>query len=250
MRRRPNPNPNPWRSELDCTTEECFRETCNGRRCPRAMTPPLPCASDSSEESWSLSQTKVVESLPMTRVARMIYPPGRTLPREWKPAVDMSTTYQASCFTYCAAGGLLLLRPDPVELHLPMFPWRTTGLLVVANGFISFMADVVTWGERSAWKIADILIASTNTCLQALIVVLSAAGFSSFPYPPVVALAVGLLLSLASRFMAKEAVKINDCHGFLFWHSWWHFWLPAGAIVGQMLLYDSCDWLDECPCTL
>ena len=36
-------------------------------------------------------------------------------PRRW---------YRASPFAYCVAGGVLALRPEPLERGLPLFPWR------------------------------------------------------------------------------------------------------------------------------
>ena len=108
------------------------------------------------------------------------------------------------------------------------------------------MADVVTWGEESAWKVADIVIASTNTILQATIVILSLAGYSTFSLPPVAALGTGLTFALISKKMANFSAHQKDCRGFILWHTWWHLWLPAGAIVGQLLLYEDCDWLGKC----
>ena len=70
-------------------------------------------------------------------------------PIAWRSAVEQAWWYRASPFAFCAAGGLLVLRPEPLERGLPLFPWRCTGLAIVVNGFASFMGDVETWGRPS-----------------------------------------------------------------------------------------------------
>ena len=83
--------------------------------------------------------------------------------------------YWASPFAYCLAGGLLALRPEPLERGLPVFPWRCTALSVVSNGFLSYMADVESFGCRgpNRWKAVDRVFATTNTLLMCAVVLLS-----------------------------------------------------------------------------
>ena len=42
---------------------------------------------------------------------------------EWRAAVDNSWWYQMSSFAYCGAGGLLLLRPEPIAPGLGQAAW-------------------------------------------------------------------------------------------------------------------------------
>jgi predicted membrane channel-forming protein YqfA (hemolysin III family) len=163
----------------------------------------------------------------------------KPLPHEWKREVEKHSWYQASCFTYCVAGGLALLFPESLEHHLPLFPWRFTGVAVLMNGITSYMADVVTWGHDSAWKRVDVFIASLNMCLQALLLLLCLAGFSTFPRLPVLALGAGFAGSAYARVKAMHAAEEYKCSDFLYWHSLWHWFLPAGAITGQCILLCS-----------
>jgi hypothetical protein len=169
---------------------------------------------------------------------------------EWKVAVDDSLWYTASCFAYSLAGGLLLLRPEPLERHMPIFPWRLAGLAIFSNGFFSYMSDVETWGRPSAWKAADTLLATVNSLLQISIVVLASLGHATFPPEPVGVLGASIAIALVCKWRSAAAVRRSDCDAFLRWHSAWHYTLPAGAIVGQLMLHRRCDWStsDPCPC--
>lgn len=180
-------------------------------------------------------------------------------PAEWKEAIDGAFWYQLSCFAYCVAGGLTLLRPEPLERHLPVFPWRVCGLSVVTNGFFSYMSDVETWGRPSRWKSADRVLATCNTLLQLFLVVLSWSrqaytGVATFPAPAIAALSTGVGVALVCKHRAAAAMGRRDRPAFVWWHSAWHYTLPAGAVVGQLLLHRPCDYASlgfgaNCACT-
>ena len=161
---------------------------------------------------------------------------------EWHDRVDACFWYRASPFAYCVAGGLLVVRPEPLERGLPLFPWRCTGLAVVCNGFLSFMADVQTWGRRSAWKTADRVIATVNTLLQVAVVVLCCMGYSNFPIESPLCLGTGVALALVCKQRSAAALRRGDCDAYLLWHSAWHYFLPAGAVLGQLVLHRRCDY--------
>ena len=163
---------------------------------------------------------------------------------EWAAIVQGTWWYAASCFAYCAAGGLLLLHPEPVERHMSAFPWRLMGLSVFANGFFSYMGDVETWGRSSAWKSADRVLATTNTVLQIVIVGLACAGVPERPFPleAVAALATGVVGALACKQRAASALQRVDVHAYMRYHSGWHYVMCLGAIVAQLLLHRRCDY--------
>ena len=167
---------------------------------------------------------------------------GDDLFPEWRDRVEESTWYRASPFAYCVAGGLLVLRPEPLERGLPLFPWRCTGLMVVFNGFLSFMADVETWGRPSGWKVADRVMATSNTLLQMGVVVLCCLGYSEFPLESPACLGTGVVLALICKQRSAAAVRRGDCEAYLWWHSLWHYLLPAGAVAGQLVLHRPCDY--------
>ena len=168
-------------------------------------------------------------------LARLGFEPGSDEPPEWRPADEQSRAYCASCFAYCAAGGLLLLRPEPLERHMS-FPWRPMGLMIFANGFFSYMADVECWGRPSSWKAVDRLVATTNTLLQFALVLLHLLGPMSFPRDMVSVFTVSLLVAVACKRRAALALQRRDRDAYLRWHTAWHVVLPAGAVIGQLLL--------------
>ena len=152
--------------------------------------------------------------------------------------------YQASCFSYCAAGGLLLLHPEPLERHMPNFPWRCMGLSVFANGFFSYMADVETWGRPSSWKSADRFLATFNSLLQIGIVVACCLGVPTTPFPreSVGLLGAGVAVALVCKQRGSAAFRRGDFEAYVVWHSLWHYILPAAAVGAQLILHRRCDW--------
>ena len=168
---------------------------------------------------------------------------GDVAPADWKLTVDECWWYQGSCFAYCVAGGLTLLAPEPLERHMQLFPWQLLGLTVFSNGFFSYLADVETWCRpSSAWKSADLLLATCNTLACVAIALLAAAGHATFPAEATACLGTGVLLGLICKRCAAAASRRGDCDGFLRWHTAWHLSIPAGAIAGQLLLHRACDW--------
>ena len=159
---------------------------------------------------------------------------------EWRERVQSTVWYYASPFAYCVAGGLLVVRPEPLERGLPLFPWRCTGFAVVCNGFMSFMADVETWGRESHWQTADRVLAIVNTLLQAGVVVMSCLGYSNFPIESPVCLGSGVVLALVCKQRSAAAFRRGDCDAFVRWHSAWHLLLPLGAVAGQLVLHRRC----------
>ena len=155
------------------------------------------------------------------------------------PSGALGWWYRASCFAYCVAGALLLARTEPVRRHMPVFPWEAIGASVMVQGVLSYMGDVATWEEESVWKRADVFLASVNTCLQAVIIALSMAGYSTFPLSAMATLTAGLVLSLFARVQARQAVRRGDMRDFFVWHGWWHVLLPSGAIAAQLLCPDE-----------
>jgi hypothetical protein len=163
---------------------------------------------------------------------------------DWRAVVQDTWWYQLSCFAYCAAGGLLLLRPEPLERHMALFPWRCMGLSVFANGFVSYMADVETWGRVSVWRTIDHFLATTNSVLQIVIVVAAAMGAAETPFPleSVGTLGASVLVALACKHRASAAMRRGHCEGYLRWHAAWHYTLPTGAVAAQAVLHRACDY--------
>ena len=116
------------------------------------------------------------------------------------------------------------------------FPFRTMGAAIVLNGLLSYMGDTQTWGRPSCWKTADILLATTNTALQFVLVLLHVLGPMSFPRDMVCVFTASLLLALYCKRRAGRAFANRERDAYLRWHTAWHLILPAGAIIGMLLL--------------
>ena len=116
------------------------------------------------------------------------------------------------------------------------FPFRAMGGAIVLNGLLSYMGDTHTWGRPSCWKWADILLATTNTALQFVLVLLHMLGPMSFPRDMVGVFTASLLLALYCKRRAGRAFANRERDAYLRWHTAWHLILPAGAIIGMLLL--------------
>ena len=110
------------------------------------------------------------------------------------------------------------------------------GALIFVNGLLSYMADTHTFGYPSAWRAADSYVATFNTILQFVLVVLQVIGPMSFPRDMVTVFTASLLVAIWCKRRAVAAFKRRDRDAYLVWHALWHVVLPAGAVAGQLLL--------------
>jgi len=157
-------------------------------------------------------------------------------PPEWRE--HMRWWYRWSSFAYCVAGGLLVVRPVNryAEPCCGAFPFRSMGTLIFVNGLLSYMADTHTFGYPSAWRVADSYVATFNTLLQFILIVLQLVGPMSFPRDMVTVFTASLLIAVWCKRKAVAAFKRRDRDAYLVWHALWHVVLPAGAVAGQLLL--------------
>ena len=194
-----------------------------------------------------LSQASTAEPSPnvLDRALKALgFAPESDEPPEWRADVSDAPVYMASCFAYCAAGGLLLLHPEPLERHMA-FPWRLMGLMVFANGFF------VHGGRRDVGRIekaADRLRQQQHSpadCHRG-----SRHGHASFPVESVALLFTGVATGLVCKHRASASMRRSDCESFLRWHAAWHYTLPLGAILGQLVLHRKCDYsfATSCAC--
>lgn len=160
-------------------------------------------------------------------------------PVEWHDAVQRAWWYRLSSFSYCVVGAATVARPEPLIACAPFFPFRVMGAAVFVNGLLSFMGDVVTWGYESHWKTADVLLATTNSALQAIIVLMSLAGFAHFPPASPALLGVSLVVALFCKHRGTEARERGECDSYLWWHTAWHLTLPLGALIASQILLET-----------
>ena len=160
-------------------------------------------------------------------------------PPEWREKIFGSAWwYRWSSFAYCLAGGLLVVRPVNryAEPCCGAFPFRAMGALIFLNGILSYMADTHTFGYPSAWRAADSYVATFNTILQFVLILLQIIGPMSFPRDMVTVFTASLLIAIWCKRRAVAAFKRRDRDAYLVWHALWHVMLPAGAVTGQLLL--------------
>ena len=159
-------------------------------------------------------------------------------PPEWRE--HMRWWYRWSSFAYCIAGGLLFVRSEPMYRHAQpccfLFPFRSMGALIFVNGLLSYMADTHTFGRPSKWRAADSYVATFNTLLQFVLILLQIIGPMSFPRDMVTVFTASLLIAIGCKRRAVAAFKRRDRDAYLVWHALWHVVLPAGAVAGQLLL--------------
>ena len=160
----------------------------------------------------------------------------------WRPAIKRAWLYRASCFTYSITGlSTILIAPTLTVFSGPCctwFPWWLLGLSVALNGLVSWMADVHTWGcpREHPWKQFDVVMASINTVLQLVVLALQLLGPMSLPPELAVVFTAGLGTSLLCKWHSAACLNNGDCEGFLFWHTGWHIFHPAGCVFSQWLL--------------
>ncbi len=165
---------------------------------------------------------------------------GPAAPRDWRQQVDDAWWYRVSCFSYCVAGSLAAVRPEPLARYgapcCPSFPFRAMGIAITLNGFASYMGDVVTLAQESYWKHIDVLLATINSVVQICIATLSLAGEMSFPAQAGWTLSASIIVALYCKRRSVLATRDRDCDAYLRWHAAWHYTLPAGAIAAQLML--------------
>lgn len=69
-----------------------------------------------------------------------------------------------------------------------------------------------------------------------LLALLQVLGFVSYPRPPGAVLVIAVAVALFCKRRSVLAVIAGDCHGSIFWHAAWHYTLPFGAFLAQLLL--------------
>lgn len=166
---------------------------------------------------------------------------GQPVPRDWASAMQTVWWYRVSSFAYCIPGSLAAVRPEPLLQHASPccmhFPFRSIGIAVTLNGLISYLSDVVYLGNaNNPCKKIDVVLAASNTVVQVLIAILQIGGFMSFPRIVGSVFAMSIVAALYSKRRSAIAVRDRDISACTFWHAMWHYTLPCGALIAQMLL--------------
>lgn len=73
-------------------------------------------------------------------------------------------------------------------------------------------------------------------CHQVLIAILQALGYLSYPARSGAVFVVSVITALYSKRRSVMAVIERDLSACIFWHALWHYTLPGGALLAQLLL--------------
>ena len=149
---------------------------------------------------------------------------------EWRHIVHGSSAiavaYRVSSFGYSIAGVLLMMYAERLQRFDAGFWWYALGMALFAQGVISYMSDVYSWGrQHSIWraidpKMASILFIFFGPCLG------SRAALGYFQVPPsTIAIwllsCVGALVCKAMGARASRS-KGSSCEELMLWHTGWH----------------------------
>jgi len=134
--------------------------------------------------------------------------------------------------------GRALYKKDMLAFGGSVFPWEFMIGFLILQGFFSYMNDVATWSMmESEWKLIDVIVASTLTTLQAVLILCTQCGLLHFPQE--ITTSYGILLPVA-LFMKSRSSKAlwegRDAQAYLFWHTLWHISLPYGGLVAMFYL--------------
>jgi predicted membrane channel-forming protein YqfA (hemolysin III family) len=155
---------------------------------------------------------------------------------EWRPIVysskPLAVIYRLSAFFYCIAGGLCMLYAERLRRYDNGFWWCGLGSLLVVQGVIAYMSDVVSWGRHhSVWRSIDPIMASMlfvafgpGICTRA------ALGLFVLPASTLSIWSIGCVLALFCKSMGAQASHRATCcvDEMMLWHTGWHL-LPLVA---------------------
>eukprot|EP00038_Savillea_parva_P028113 m.63215 g.63215 ORF g.63215 m.63215 type:complete len:201 (-) comp8140_c0_seq1:126-728(-) len=191
---------------------------------------------DECKPSVAVKRSNSVEKV----LAAFVPPPPREL-APWRPMIhaeDISAlVYRWSSWMYSVVGAVIILQAIKLTPCFPEFPFTTFGCSLVVQGGASYMNDVVTWGlVGSLWKPFDRVLATINTVTAGVMVGHHHVGLASFPPVFSSIVSVALAVALYCKWRSSSALHANDCHGYMWWHSGWHYSLPLAASFALMII--------------
>tara|TARA_B100000424_G_scaffold269036_1_gene265093 strand:+ start:2863 stop:3501 length:639 start_codon:yes stop_codon:yes gene_type:complete len=153
---------------------------------------------------------------------------------EWRSEVFQDTPlaifYRLSPFLYSLVGLCIIVFFEQLQEYDVTFWWISFGFALFCQGFISYMADVYTWGEKSMWKTLDTYYAATLTFISCPVIIFRAlVGYCN--YPPALPILWSIFASWAifCKFMSTRVLRLKmACKNYLLWHGLWHC-LPGYA---------------------
>ena len=156
-------------------------------------------------------------------------------PIEWKN--KLTWWYKLSCLTPTMLG--LYIRYFKInELKkYGNFPWNIQAPLLICNGPLSYMADVICFGNYSLWRTADILCTSSNVILVTSIIPRNIFNNLTFSYTFLVTFSTVSFISLFFKILSSKELKkgiidaSHDSHNYILYHTLWHYIMCGGSFI-------------------
>ena len=155
-------------------------------------------------------------------------------PEKWsdRPVVFGSTPlariYRALPLSYSLVGVLMYWYGDKLKLYDPEFYWQALGFSLMAQGPVSYLADVHAYGctvANSTWKRIDIVLAPTLTFLTSIVLITRCwLGHMWLPPTTVNVWTAGCVVAVASKCVGAQAShrKSTSIETLMLWANLWH----------------------------
>lgn len=155
-------------------------------------------------------------------------------PERWsdRPVVFGSTllarVYRALPLSYSLVGVLIYWYGDNLKLYDPQFCWQALGFSLMAQGPVSYLADVHNYGctaANSTWKRIDLVLAPTLTFLVSIVLVTRCwLGHMSLPPTTTNVWAAGCVVAVLSKCVGAQAShqKSTSIETLMLWANLWH----------------------------
>lgn len=201
------------------STKPSSRPTSPARPNARSKSPSKPrgTSSAAAKPQWQLSSI-----------------PFFAAPEKWsdRPVVFGSTLlariYRALPLSYSVVGALMWWYGDNLSLYDPQFCWQALGYSLMAQGPVSYLADVQNYGctaANSTWKRIDLVLAPTLTFLVSIVLVTRCwLGHMSLPTTTTNVWAAGCVVAVLGKCVGAHAShqKSTSIETLMVWANVWH----------------------------
>lgn len=134
--------------------------------------------------------------------------------------------FRAGCFCFTAVGMDMAWHLDVVKCNCSSYPWRIEAVLLVLQGFLSYLHDAHFQGRSRVAQISDRTCATFLASCQPL-----KFAFCTMDFTQASLLIVFFTLGLLCFRIGCRANVAGDSSRYQVFHSLWHLLLPLGGIL-------------------
>jgi hypothetical protein len=156
-------------------------------------------------------------------------------PIEWKN--KLTWWYKLSCLTPTLLGLYIkYYKLDDLKQY-GNHPWNIQSTILICNGLLSYIGDVITFGNYSLWKIADIICTCVNVVLCTSIIPRIMSNHLKFSSKMLVILSIVSFISLFFKTLASKELTKGIKYSyyshkyFILYHSMWHYIMCGGCLL-------------------